>query len=232
MRPLVTVSILASFVVLVGCASTPGANPHDMSVAQHEAMARKAQRGAAEHQAEYNAGVDNNYAGVCYGTGARPGAGYSVPCWSSFRDQSIRHAERADDLLKAAADHRAASQALRDAEATSCSGISDSDRDISPFAHRADVAAVQSLPNGAAITFAAVPGLTADSLRRIVDCHIARNAALGHQVPEMPSCPLVPNHVTASVAPTADGRLVVTVTSSDPNSARQVAERAQALMTQ
>lgn len=231
MRALVTT--LTSFALLVGCASTPGANPHDMSVAQHEAMARKAQQGAAEHQNEYAAQVDSDYAGRCYGAGARPGAGApNLPCWTSLHDQNIRHAERADDLLKAAADHRAASQALRDAEAASCSGVADRDRDISPFAHRADVAAVQTLPNGAAITFAAVPGLTADSLRRIVDCHIARNAALGHQVPEMPWCPLVPNHVSASVAPAADGRLVVTITSSDPDSAREVVRRAQALQTQ
>jgi len=41
-----------------------------------------------------------------------------------------------------AADHRAAAQALRDAEGTSCGGIAESDRDVSPFDHREDITSV------------------------------------------------------------------------------------------
>lgn len=31
-----------------------------------------------------------------------------------------------------------------------------------------------------------------DWLERAISCHLARNAALGHEVPAMPDCPLVP----------------------------------------
>lgn len=200
-----TLFVAASHSIL-GCASTPGAN-QDM-------------------------GVDRDESIRCYGVGAAAlgGAGAcSGPCWSAFRDPGIRHAQKADDLLKAPADHRAASQALRDAEAASCRGIADRDRDISPFAHRVDIASVQAMADGAVVTFAVVPGLTADSLRRIVDCHLARNAPLGHQVPEMSWCPLVPNQVAATVMTGADWRLAVTITSSDPDAAREIVRRAQAL---
>jgi hypothetical protein len=206
---------------LAGCASTPGANPHDMSAAQHEAMARRDEKGAAQHQHEYDVGTEPD-ALRCTPT---QGAGL---CWSSLHDPSIRHAEQADELLKAAADHRAASKALRDAEAASCQGVADRDRDISPFAHRADIESVTTAPDGATIVFGAVEGLTVDSMRRIVDCHLARNAALGHDMPEMPWCPLVPNHVTASVSG-GSGRVIVAVTSPDPAAAREVARRAQLL---
>lgn len=35
--------------------------------------------------------------------------------------------------------------------------------------------------------FRAVPGITAESLQRVVDCHLARNGAIGHETsaPEM-----------------------------------------------
>jgi hypothetical protein len=140
-----------------------------------------------------------------------------------------------------AADHRAAAQALRDAEAQACVGVSDDDRDISPFYHREDITSVQpaNRPSphgkgappyltGASVTFRAVPGLTAEWLQRVVNCHIARNNALGNDVPEMPYCPLVPKGVAAKVSSTGDG-FVVTIESQDPSSAQEILRRAQAL---
>jgi hypothetical protein len=227
MRTRAVVVSLPLVLALTGCASTPGANPHDMSAAQHDAMARRAERGAAEHQRQYEMGTEPD-ALRC--TPAQGGAlGGAGLCWSSLHDPSIRHAEQADQLLKAAADHRAASQALRDAEAASCRGVAEQDRGISPFAHRADIASVTTTADSATIVFAPVQGLTADSMHRIVDCHLARNAAVGHEMPEMPWCPLVPNHVTATVSTGADGRVAVTVTSSDPAAAREVVSRAKQL---
>lgn len=222
---------LSLLLALVRCASTPGAttpgaNPHDMGATEHEARAADAAQSAAGHERQY----DSDSVVECSGAQARGGAfGGTGLCWTALRDPNIRHAEQADELLKAAADHRAASQALRDAEARSCRGVADSDRDISPFAHRADIASVQTTTTGATIVFAKLQGLTVESLRGVVDCHLARNAALGHQVPEMPWCPLVPNHVTATVAADPDGRVAVTIASTDPDAAREVARRAQAL---
>lgn len=47
--------------ILTACASTPGANPHDMGVAQHQAMAENPVRAAAGHEAQYDNGVDSDY---------------------------------------------------------------------------------------------------------------------------------------------------------------------------
>ena len=140
-----------------------------------------------------------------------------------------------------AADHRAASQALVAAEAAACAGIADADRDTSPFEHVEDIASVTPLTEshsagkattqeivGAIVEFRAVPGLTAEWLQRMVDCHIARNAALGHDVPEMPDCPLVPKGASAQVASTGAG-FSVAIRSDDPASAKDILARAQRL---
>jgi hypothetical protein len=70
--------------------------------------------------------------------------------------------------------------------------------------------------------------LTAEWLQRVVDCHIARNNALGNNMPEMAYCPLVPKGVTAKVASLGNG-FAVTIESKDPASAQEVLRRAQAL---
>lgn len=119
-------------------------------------------------------------------------------------------------------------------------GVSDDDRDESPFDHREDIASVEALPpgagagkgapkaEGAIVNFRAVPDMTAPGLQRVVDCHLARNAALGFDVPEMPDCPLVPKGVTAQVTATATG-FAVTIRSEDPKAAEEVLRRARAL---
>lgn len=163
--------------MIIGCANGP--QPHDTGVAGHEQAAHEHEAAAADLEA--------------------PCAHQTVPlqpCWKSHDVAVIRtHRE-------AAAKHRAASAALVAAEVQACAGISDDDRAISPFEHPADIIQVEPLilrgdtgklgPGGqmlgATVTFRAVPGLTAEWLQRLVNCHLARNAALGHVVPEMPDC--------------------------------------------
>ncbi len=77
--------------------------------------------------------------------------------------------------------------------------------------------------------FRAVPGMSAEWLQRAVDCHIARNVALGHNVPEMKYCPLVPNGVSAKVTQTPGG-FAVAITSSDTDAVPDVVQRGQALL--
>jgi hypothetical protein len=206
------------------CGGTPGAQPHDTSAAQHEAMAEEAERGATAHQAQ---SCDPR----------------SATCWTSTAHPTAEDLRQASEYRKAAADHRAASQALRDAEAQACAGLSDEDRDTSPFGHRDDIANVaplygqvssgkgqQARMEGAVVAFRAVPGMTAPWLQRVVDCHLARNAALGHDVPEMPYCPLVPKGVTATVTPTPAG-FAIAVRSEDIETANEVLRRARMLVT-
>ncbi len=227
---------------LAACAGTPGAQPHDMSVARHEAMATEAERGAALHQAEYDAGAAATST-ECGRGDFSAGTGVLAPaCWTSVTNPTSVHQEEAARLRKVAAEHRAASQTLRDAEARACAGLCGEDRAMSPFAHREDISGVEPLMDevssgkgqyarmaGAVVMFRAVPGMTAQWLQRLVDCHLARNAALGHEVPEMPSCPLVPRNVTAQVTATSAG-FAVSVHSDDVDTAKDVLARARLLV--
>jgi hypothetical protein len=226
----IAILALGSFSGIGACASTPGARPSDMSVAEHESAA-----GAHENEARPHADLYDPNAQVkatrCDGRN---------PCWAAISNPTEGHLEDAKKHRKMAADHRAAAQALRGAEASACVGISDDDRDISPFYHREDIAGVQPAYVhlagkqardqivGASVAFRAVPGMTAEWLQRVVDCHIARNNALGNDMPEMPYCPLVPKGINAKVSSTGNG-FAVTIESQDPNTAQEVLRRAQAL---
>ena len=239
-----TIAMCASFAL--GCASqTPGSNPRDMSAARHDAMARRETGEAEAHSAQYKRGSEPKARSSC------PDLLGSTVCWSSDLDPTAEHLEHAQEAARRAAAHRLASHALRDAEARACEGVSDRDRDESPFDHREDVAAVSRLNepdpgvpagpgyeslsdrrarlDGVTVTFRARPGMTAQWLQRVVDCHVARNAALGHDVPEMAYCPLVPKGVTATVSSAATG-FVVTLRASDAGTAQEVLRRAQALL--
>lgn len=70
--------------------------------------------------------------------------------------------------------------------------------------------------------------MTVPWLQRLVDCHLARNAALGHDVPEMPYCPLVPRGVSARVS-AVDRGFAVDVRAEDPATAQEILRRARGL---
>jgi hypothetical protein len=241
MRPITTslLTLSAGVAVFQGCASTPGARPQDMSATQHEQAA-----GVHETQAENS---QTRCAGSDVGSG---------PCWTDMTNPSREHFPEVERHRKMAADHRAAAQSLRDAEAHSCAGLSNDDRDMSPFAHREDIRRSESLsvvhdnsvqytaPSyvhvsgknpgdhlaGATVFFRAVPGLTAEYLQRVINCHIARNNALGNDVPEMAYCPLTLKGVSATVKSASDG-FAVDITAQNDATAREILRRAEALPT-
>lgn len=162
------------------------------------------------------------------------------PCWSSTRHESRYLRGAIEEHRRLAAEHRAASAALRQAEATACAGFSGADLDTSPFVHVDDITDVRPLQeehlgrhleiqiHGAIVTFRKVPGLTADYLQRLVDCHIARIVALGHDLPEMPDCPLVPRGATAKVRETRDGYDVI-IRAEGYEAAGEILDRAKRL---
>ena len=213
---------LATMLLVSGCSRSP--QPHDTGLAGHE-------RAAREHES-----AADEIVRACDQRHTEPAMMRAAPCWTTRNDRLVR------SHRDAAAQHRAASAALRDAEATACAGISD-DRDVSPFEHRDDIARVESLTEptsqgkagsvsrnaGATVAVRALPGLTSEWLQRIVDCHLARNAALGHVVPEMPDCPLVPRGVEARVRPAGNG-FAVDIRADDPDSAREILDRARRLI--
>jgi hypothetical protein len=238
---------LAALLALLGCGGgTPGARPEDMSAAGHQTAADQEEQAAADHQAQFDPKAAAEQTGCRPGRNALRRIDYTDDtCWTSVTNPTVAHLRAAEEHRKRAADHRAASAAL--VEAKACVGIAQDDRDMSPFEHTEDIASVAPLsslprtalsvgrkfpdgpPAGAVVTFRAVPGLTTEWLQRLIDCHLARNAALGHDVPEMPDCPLVPAGVEARVTSTGDG-FAVALRSESPETAREVLARAQRLM--
>lgn len=228
--------------VAMGACATPGARPHDMGDEQHRTEAVHHDQLAAQEAAQYDANATPRRS-PC--PAARVRAEYASAydaCWSSVVNPTEKHKNEADAHRKHAADHRAASVALREAEARACVGMAEGDRDMSPFMHTEDIATVTPLNEGASsgkspsyrmagatIIFRAVPGMTAEWMQRLVDCHLARNSALGHVAPEMPNCQLVPKGVTARVKSAGDG-FAVEVRSDDPATAREVLDRAERLV--
>jgi hypothetical protein len=221
--------------LLFACAGEPGTRPHDASSADHEAMARQEDQAADAHSGAAKAsGSDQSTAKNAFRCG-RGG------CWTSSANSTEQHRKDAERHRELAAKHRAASAALVSAEQQACEGLSEDDRDMSPFNHREDIRSVSVLEEsvqagkaavkkttGATIEFKAVEGMTAEWLQRVVDCHIARAAAMGHNMPEMDYCPLVPKDVKATVASTGNG-FAVKVTSDNPATIKEILRRAEAL---
>ena len=226
------IAVSALFALLpLGCAADPGTKPHDMSAVQHEAMAKNEEAASAGHADRHDPNAAESRT-TCSG---RTG------CWTSISNPTAQHSEDAKRHRELAQKHRAASAALVDAEAKACSGIEADDRDISPFYHREDIESVMPLTEtvkagkattekvvGSTIVFRAVPGLTAEWLQRVVDCHVARASAMGHSMPEMSYCPLVLKGVKAKATSSGSG-FAVNISSDDPATVEEIQKRAQAL---
>lgn len=239
-------TILALLGLTAVSCTTPGTRPHDMSAAHHDEAAGAEDEAAASHAADHDPAATAPFrCGPATVTLALAG-----PCWSADVNPTETHRAEAERHRSAAAAHRAAASALRDVEASACAGIPDEDRDQSPFSHVEDIASVSELtiapeatsdPTGigsgmgsprvvgATVVIRAVPGLTVEWLQRLLDCHLARNAVLGHDVPEMAYCPLVPNGVTASVR-SVSGGFAVDLRAESDDAAAEVVRRARALV--
>ena len=222
----------------VSCAaSPPPVGPHDVDVAKHDDLARGEERIANVEQAKYDPNARAERPRRC--DMGPIGPGDASVCWGTTANPTDAHLQAAQKHRWLAAHHRAESQKLRDAEARACAGVAAVDRDMSPFAHPDDILSVapltESLPSsgtrvvGAAILFRAVPDMTEAWLQRVIDCHLARNDALGHDVPEMPYCPLVPMGAVAQVTATSRG-FVVAIRSSDAAAAAEIWRRARLLV--
>lgn len=220
------------------CGGAAGTKPHDMSASRHEQAVREHDASIATAEAacqQKRRGQLTAGPGVPTSAANDPDQPYT-PCWRAVDRRVI------DAHTRAAAEHRAASEALRAAEARACTALAVEDRDMSPFQHTAEIARVDPLvvedttskvPRrnvvGAIVTFRAVPGMSAEYLQRTVDCHLARNAALGHVIPEMPDCPLVPRGAHARVVSAGDG-LAVEIRGDDAEAVREIRARAERLV--
>lgn len=236
-------SVLARMVALSSLAwacSPAGTEPHAMSAAEHQAAARQEEQAAEEHAAQFKPEAAQEQTTCAPRAAGRDG---SPVCWTSLENPTAQHAHDAEEHRALAAKHREASQALRAAEASACAGIDAEDRDTSPFDHREDIASVSqynddahhgkgtsSRTAGATIVFRAVPGMTAEWMQRLVDCHIARNSAIGHEsaMADMPSCPLAVRGAQATVRSVGNG-FAITVRADEDPAAKEILRRAESL---
>lgn len=211
-----------------------------MGEAEHEAAATQQEEATTAHEAEYDPSAKEAH------TQCTPSSGmtrWGGACWTSVTNPTEEHLKRAEKARKAAEAHREAAASLAAAEETACKGIAPDDRDMSPFEHPEDIASVEphvrtrgggkggrvTTVNGATVTFLAVPGMTAEWLQRVVDCHLTRNAALGHDVPEMPDCPLVPKGAEAKVSSTGTG-FAVDIWADEAETGDEILARARRLV--
>lgn len=224
-------TVLSTILAAGACGHAAGTQPHEMSAAQHQVAATSEENQAAQHSAQHDPAAQQRE--------ERCSSGKGRVCWTVTTNPTAGHQSTAEEHRVLAAQHRAASQSLADAEARACTGLSNEDRDMSPFAHGADIRSVSQFREetvaakskttrdaGATIVFRATPGLTAEWLQRVIECHVARNSAVGHDMPEMAYCPLVPRGAHATVRSVGDG-FAVDVRADDAQTAAEIWRRAQ-----
>ena len=145
--------------------------------------------------------------------------------WSSV---SLEDTGRVRVARRFGMQRRAGSAEIRAAEEQACSGLAETDRDASPFVHRADIVAVDPIEHGARVRFRHVDGLSADWLDHLVECHLARDEVIGPDGPDTKDSPLAVEGAHVHVG--ADGTgYFVEVRSDDASAASEIARRAQAL---
>jgi hypothetical protein len=240
MSKLPMMALIGSLVACAGNQGMHGTRPHDMSIAQHEAAAANEEQTARDEQL---AARETTTCVPLKATSAATQSG--IACWTSRANPT--KAEKAEIARheKLAAEHRAAASALVEAEAQSCADIDQEDRDISLFFHREDIVAVEPAKQspgpyfgndspqqtiGAVVVFRAVPGLTVEWLQHLVNCQMARAAALGYDLPELADSPIALRHVQARVTPDGD-KFRVEVTSDDGPTVVEILRRAEALLS-
>lgn len=234
-------ALFLSFLI-AGCAErVPAARPHDMGAAAHDRAAvsegQAAQRDDLRAQKSKAEPTEHcRQAGPSLGD--EGGEGVEV-CWTTGIDGSADFAARAAAHRKHGAGHRAASASLRALESRVCAGVSEEDRDISPFERAGDIVSVDPLMEstsanapprmaGAIVVFRPVSGLSVRGMQRLLDCHLARNGELGYPPAETLGCPLAMKGVEARAA-TAPLGVVVVIRAADDATSKEILNRAQQL---
>jgi hypothetical protein len=220
-------------IALGACTINEDVRPTDMSAAGHERVARADDTAALEQERLYNPNADADRQ-HCAPPIRNIDDVASLPCWTRTTNSTEYHLREAARFRSAARAHRTAAKTLRDAETIACSGIADEDKDISPFAHREDILSTLITTEGERVTGVSilvrgVPGMTGDYLARLVDCHLARNAAMGFAMREMAFDPLNVKGAKASIE-AFGGDFRVTLKADDEAAAREIAARATRLI--
>lgn len=209
--------VLGLAVATLACRGREGTHPEDMSAAQHEAAAADAEAKAVEAESQYDPDVVVFDGGDC-----------SEFCFRS--NPTEHHLREANRLRREAARHREASHELQVAEERACAEIPELHRDFSPFFHRSHITGAELGDDGpVTVHFDEIPKTTAAGLQRLVDCHLARNAAMGFEMEEMDYCPLAVAKVSATVLET-DAGVDIQLEAEDEQARAEVVARVEKLL--
>ena len=154
----------------------------------------------------------------------------AVPCWN-VDEETAEHRRFEADREQLLADHerRAATQLVED-ELAACRGLPARELEHSPFAHRREIESViprreAGVLRGVRIVWKPVLGLSADWMRKAIDCHRARWQRLGEPAIYLPDDPTLVANATVTVQ-NHRGHVEVLVESTDDITSRVALERA------
>jgi hypothetical protein len=210
------IALLSATIVTFACRGREGTHPEDMSAKAHQAAATDAETKAVEAESQY----DPTY--IVF-----DGSDCSEFCFAS--NPTGHHLREASSLRREAQRHRKASHDLRVAEERACADIPELHRDFSPFYHHSHITGAEIGDRGPIVVhFDKIPKTTAAGLQRLVDCHLARNAAMGFEMEEMDYCPLAIPGVSATVVDTEAG-VDIKLDTDDEQPRAEVASRVESL---
>ena len=152
------------------------------------------------------------------------------PCFALVDETAERHREAAEYERELARKDRAAAARLLETQRFACAGIPEREIGHSPFSHESAIEKIAPIYNGdrlagVRVEFEAVRGLTADWLRRAIECQRARWAVMGKDAAWMPMDPTLIDGAKIDVR-ARDGRIVVLVTTYEPKQAALALSRA------
>jgi len=160
----------------------------------------------------------------------------TVPCWDVAEENAQHQRYLAAREERIARTERRDATSMVETELAACRGLSEREREHSPFSHRKEIAAViphrdSGVLRGVRIVFKPVPGLTEVWMRQAIACHRARFERMGEPAGYLPEDPTL----VAGTATTVDmrsGHLEVVIATDDGRSARVALDRARDLVGQ
>lgn len=158
------------------------------------------------------------------------------PCFDVADEAAENHREAALQERDLARKDRATAARLLDTQRFACAGIPEREQGHSVFSHVRSIDRVAPVYNGdrlagVSVEFKPVRGLTADWLRRDIECQRARWAAFGKDPTWMPMDPTLVDSATIDVRD-REGSIIVVVTSHEREQAAIALARARGQLAQ
>lgn len=184
-------SILSVAFAFTGCGGTPGTKPDDMSVEEHQKMAKAEAEKARAHGAKHDPNAVQVRRAGSVGRVGGVELGDSVDIdWEEYNPTEW-HGNEEEKHIKHAQDHLRAAEVLERFESAQCTALAPKIRTFCPL--MGPVIKVEDIEGGARFTFK--PKVNMEKITAHVKCHLAYGRAHGHT--GMQHCPLYLRDLTA-----------------------------------